>query len=46
MDDDHGNMINMLAESKKEMDTSIVETHEQQYKQRARDLFAITKDMQ
>jgi hypothetical protein len=45
-DFDKGNMINILADSNKIMNTSIVGSDDEHYKQRIRDLFILTKDMQ
>ena len=39
-------MINILADSNKIMNTSIVGSDDEHYKQRIRDLFILTKDMQ
>jgi hypothetical protein len=45
-DFDKDNMINTLADSNKIMNTSIVGSDDEHYKQRIRDLFILTKDMQ
>ncbi len=45
-DFDQGNMINNLADTNKKMDISIVGSEEELYKQRIRDLFSLTKDIQ
>ncbi len=39
-------MINNLADTNKKMDISIVGSEEELYKQRIRDLFSLTKDIQ
>lgn len=39
-------MINNLAESNKDISQSLIQSHDEVYKQRIRDLYTLTKDMQ